>query len=70
MNKPTELTLKQSLARASYQPKPAPYRMNLVVPFSDKEQAKALGAKWDSRIKAWYIDADQDMLKFRRWIND
>ena len=64
----TELTLAESLARASSGPRPAPHRMNLNVPFADKDRAKAVGAKWDKSIKAWYIEADQDMRKFSLWL--
>ena len=27
---------------------------NLKVPFNEKDQAKALGAKWDAELKLWY----------------
>ncbi len=65
---PTELTLAESLQRVSYQAQPAPHRINLTVPFADKDQAKSLGAKWDANLKQWYIDADADMGKYRRWL--
>lgn len=67
MSKPTELTLAQSLTKVSYKPTPAPHRMRLVVPFSEKDQAKALGAKWDAKTRTWFIAADMDMGKFSRW---
>ncbi|MFB7000853.1 MULTISPECIES: DUF5710 domain-containing protein [Streptomyces] len=54
--------------RLDYEPRPAPHRVNLRVSFKDKDQVKALGAKWDSTLKTWYIAADMDMLKFRRWL--
>jgi len=63
-----ELTIKEQLDRVNYRPKPAPHRINLRVHFEEKDQAKALGAKWDAKLKAWYIEADMDMLKFRRWL--
>jgi uncharacterized Fe-S cluster-containing radical SAM superfamily enzyme len=68
MKKPTELTLKQSLSRVSSLTKSAPHRMNLSVSFQDKDQAKALGAKWDGSSKTWYINADADMRKFYKWL--
>lgn len=64
-----ELSLSESLDRLNYKPRPAPHRVNLKVPFAEKDQAKALGAKWDNSLKVWYIETDKDMLKFRRWIN-
>jgi len=66
--KPTELTLEESLRRVSYKARPAPHRVNLSVPFAEKDQAKAAGAKWDGKARTWYIDADTDMGKFSRWI--
>jgi hypothetical protein len=65
---PTELTLGESLQKVSYQAQLAPHRINLKVPFDEKDQAKALGAKWDAKLKRWYIDADVDMGKYRRWL--
>jgi hypothetical protein len=34
----------------------------LNVPFAKKEEAKALGAKWDSEKKKWYIEKDSKQL--------
>jgi hypothetical protein len=35
-----------------------PYsKIYLNVPFARKDEAKALGAKWDSSKKKWYIDS-------------
>ena len=63
-----ELTLKEQADRLNYKAKPAPHRVNIRVPFDDKEQAKALGAKWDGTLKTWYIPMDMDMVKFRKWL--
>lgn len=38
----------------------------LNVPYAEKEEVKALGAKWDPQIKKWY--AVKDYLKFKKWI--
>ena len=43
-------------------------RINLVTPFADKDQAKALGARWDPVKKNWYIDDVADLTPFARWI--
>lgn len=67
MAKPNELTLQQSLNRANYKPNLAPHKMWLTVPWADKDQAKALGAKWDATRCSWYIPADTDMGKFKQW---
>ncbi|MFM0130022.1 DUF5710 domain-containing protein [Paraburkholderia sediminicola] len=46
-------------------PKP---RIRLDVPYTDKDKAKALGARWDATEKAWYCYTLVDGLK--RWIPD
>ncbi|MGH3710348.1 MAG: zincin-like metallopeptidase domain-containing protein [Pseudonocardiaceae bacterium] len=43
-------------------------RVNLKVPFSDKNEAKALGAKWDKENKVWYAPAGVELEKFARWL--
>ena len=35
-------------------PKVVPKRVNLTVPYSEKDEAKMLGARWDSDTKKWY----------------
>jgi hypothetical protein len=45
-------------------------RINLVTPFADKDKAKALGARWDSIRKVWYIVDVADLTPFMRWIPD
>lgn len=38
----------------------------LNVPYAEKAEAEALGAKWDPELKKWY--AVNDYPKFRKWI--
>lgn len=40
----------------------------LKVPFHEKDEAKALGAKWNPDIKAWFITSKDDKLDFDKWI--
>lgn len=40
----------------------------LDVPYSEKDEAKALGARWNQDIKSWTINADQDTSKFEKWL--
>ena len=42
-------------------------RLNLKVPFAEKDQAKKLGARWDAARKVWYIDDKLDAAPFARW---
>ena len=44
-------------------------RLYLNVPYGEKGEAKALGAKWDPRVKKWYTDSDPDhYVRFAKWI--
>lgn len=42
-------------------------RMNLKVPFAEKDEAKKLGARWDAARKLWYVDNDEKIAVFARW---
>jgi hypothetical protein len=45
-------------------------RINLVTPFAEKDAVKALGARWDPKIKVWYVTDAPDLTPFARWIPD
>lgn len=38
------------------------------VPFAEKDDAKALGARWDPAARSWYVPAGRDPALFARWI--
>ena len=40
----------------------------LDVPYSEKDEAKALGAKWDPQKKKWFVADSTEYIKFIRWI--
>lgn len=40
----------------------------LYVPFEEKEQAKALGARWNQDLKTWYIPNGLNAEAFLRWL--
>ncbi len=41
----------------------------LNVPYAEKDEAKALGAKWNPKVKKWYADVPRtDYVKFAKWI--
>ncbi len=42
-------------------------RMNLKVPYAEKDQAKQLGARWDPARKIWYVDGKEDLSDFSAW---
>ena len=43
-------------------------RTYLVVPYADKDEAKAAGAKWDRQAKAWFIPAGADLTTLAAWL--
>jgi hypothetical protein len=40
----------------------------LTVPFSEKDQAKALGARWDSGSRSWYVPDGLPSAPFAPWL--
>jgi len=40
----------------------------IAVPFKQKEEAKALGAKWDRQEQSWYVPANIDLSNFSKWM--
>ena len=36
----------------------------LNVPYSEKDQAKSLGARWNPELKKWYVERRKDYNKF------
>lgn len=45
-------------------------RIHLNVPFSQKDQAKSLGARWDPVAKKWYVTAGVDLALFTPWLTE
>ena len=48
----------------------SPMRIDLKVPFAEKDTAKTLGARWDPAKKIWYVKDVADLTPFTRWISD
>ncbi|MFZ3017278.1 MAG: DUF5710 domain-containing protein [Gallionella sp.] len=40
----------------------------LNVPFAQKDEAKALGARWDANNKLWFVPNGFDTTPFNRWM--
>lgn len=40
----------------------------LVVPFEEKDAARAAGARWDKQAKAWYVTADAERGPIEAWL--
>jgi putative DNA primase/helicase len=51
-------------------PVQAAERVFLAVPYAEKGEAKALGAKWDRRARSWYLPVGINPEPFARWRQD
>ncbi len=40
----------------------------LNVPYAEKDEAKALGARWNPKKKSWYVPDGQSAEAFARWL--
>ena len=45
-----------------------PERQYLTVPYAEREEAKAAGAKWDWREKLWYIGPEGTRARLAKWL--
>jgi hypothetical protein len=43
-------------------------RVDLRVPYGDKDEAKRLGARWDSVTRVWFVPEELDPARFERWL--
>lgn len=42
----------------------------LKVPYVEKDQAKALGARWDAENRSWYVPEGMLLSSFECWLDD
>lgn len=42
--------------------------ITLAVPYAEKDEAKALGAKWNPQERVWKVKRQEDMSEFARWM--
>jgi antirestriction protein ArdC/phage/plasmid primase-like uncharacterized protein len=49
---------------------PAAQRVYLAVPYHERQQAKAAGARWDKAAKAWYVGPGANPDRLARWRTD
>lgn len=42
-------------------------QLQLHVPFASKDQAKALGARWNPEARSWYVPYGLDIQLFKLW---
>lgn len=43
-------------------------RVNLNVPFSEKDSARRLGARWDAARRTWFVQDLADLSPFLKWM--
>lgn len=43
-------------------------RVDLKVPYSEKDRAKKLGARWDSAKRVWYVENKENLAPFLGWM--
>lgn len=59
----------QEWGYAKHQPQPAGMANTyLSVPFAQKDQAKALGARWDAAQRQWYVPSGLELTPFQAWL--
>lgn len=44
--------------------------IELNVPYTEKDLAKRLGAKWHAQLKKWFVTDEMDLQPFYRWISE
>jgi hypothetical protein len=42
-------------------------RVDLAVPYEEKDDAKSRGARWDPARRVWYVENREDLTPFARW---
>ena len=45
-------------------------RTYLYVSPEEQHEVNALGARWDGRLKCWYVEAGDDLDKFAKWLGE
>jgi len=57
-----------SISRAKTEQNDDNARQYLIVPYRDKDLAKAAGARWDKKARAWYAGPEADFQTLQRWL--
>ena len=42
-------------------------RLYIECPFEEKDECKALGARWDPKARKWFIPEGLDVKPFQQW---
>jgi putative DNA primase/helicase len=57
-----------SISEAKIEQNEGNARQYLIVPYCDKDLAKAAGARWDKKARAWYVGSEADIQTLQRWL--
>ena len=57
----------EAAARAKEAEIPREQRHYITVPYPEKDEARAVGARWDRTEKSWYVAKDSDLSKVKQW---
>ncbi len=57
-----------SISRAKTEQHDDNARQYLIVPYTEKDLAKAAGARWDKKARAWYVGSEADIQTLQRWL--
>ncbi len=60
----------QTEKEVSAEQNPAQDKTFIAVPYDERKDAKALGAKWDAENKSWYVEKGADLNTFKEWLVD
>lgn len=60
----------QTEKEVSAEQNPAQDKTFIAVPYDERKEAKALGAKWDAENKSWYVEKGADLNQFKDWLVD
>jgi len=44
-------------------------RIDLNVPYSEKDEARKLGARWDAKRQLWYLEEAVNLGDFLKWMS-
>ncbi|SEF95916.1 zincin-like metallopeptidase domain-containing protein [Nitrosomonas ureae] len=58
----------QQTTRRASQQNEGNARQYLFVPYRDKDLAKAAGARWDKKVRSWYVGPKADIQTLQRWL--
>lgn len=59
--------IKQKETTTEISTNPTQKKEYISVPYQEKDLAKQKGAKWDAKVKSWYVPEGKDIANFTKW---